>query len=264
MSVKPARARVHTAKVMSNAPVADGMWLIVFQAPALAANLASGQFVSIEVPHEPHQLARVPLSHVSCDFDLGTVELVYAVIGKGTKALTRLQPGDKTTILGPGGHGWELSARTRRCLLMAGGFGIAPIASAAQGLGLQGLTFDVVIGARSANKIWGIDRVTAYGADNVIITTDDGSAGAKGQCTDVLEAALPEETYDLVLACGPEAMLKKVARLCGEHRINAQISLERMMTCGFGACMTCVVNTKTGAKGTCMHGPVMKASEVVW
>lgn len=262
--VKPALSRIHTATIVSNAPVAEGLWMVVLEASALAANLASGQFISIEVPHEAFQLARIPLSYVSSDFDQGTVEVVYAIKGSGTKALSKMKPGDTTTVLGPGGHGWELTVRTRRCLLIAGGCGIAPIASAAQGLGLQGLVFDCVIGARSASHIWGIDRVMTYGADNVIITTDDGSVGAKGQCTDVLEAALPEETYDLVLACGPEEMLKKVAYMCTEHRVNAQVSLERMMTCGFGACMTCVVQTKNGAVGTCMHGPVMKASEVVW
>lgn len=262
--VKPARAQVYEAKVLSNAPVAENLWMMVLQAPPLAANISSGQFLSIKALHEPRQLARIPVSYVTCDFDQGSIEVVYSIVGAGTQALSKMKSGDKTTVLGPGGHGWELTARTRRCLLLAGGFGVAPIASAAQGLGLQGLAFDVVLGARSASHIWGIDRVTAYGAENVIITTDDGSAGAKGFCTDVLKAAIPEEKYDLVLACGPEPMLKKVALLCNEHGINAQVSMERMMTCGFGACMTCAVDTKKGRVSTCMHGPVMKANEVIW
>lgn len=261
---KPARASIHEAKVVSNVPVSESLWMMIIQAPKLAANLSSGQFLSIEVPNTARQLVRIPVSYVTCDFDLGTVEIIYSVVGAGTEALSKMQPGDTMTVLGPGGHGWELTARTRRCLLLAGGFGVAPIASAAQGLGLEGLDFDVVLGARSAGHIWGTDRIREYGADNVIVTTDDGSAGAKGFCTDVLEAAIPEERYDLVLACGPEPMLKKVAELCNTHGINAQVSLERAMTCGFGACMTCVVDTKSGRVSTCMHGPVMKASEVVW
>lgn len=261
---QPSLARVHEAEVVSNVRVAEGLWRLVVKSPVLAAKLSPGQFMSVAVPGEPLQVSRVPLSYVTCDFDAGTVETVYMVVGPGTEALSRMEPGSTTTILGPGGHGWKLDAFTKRCLLVAGGVGVTPIASAAQALGLQGLAYDVVVGARTGNALWGVDRFLTYGADHVVVVTDDGTAGAKGLTTDALEAALPEERYDLVLVCGPEPMMRKCAELCAEYEVACQVSMERMMTCGFGACATCVVPTVNGAVGACMGGPVMNAAEVVW
>lgn len=261
---RPSSARVHEATVVANVPVADEVWRLVLEAPRLAKTLSSGQFINVAVPGEPKQTARLPLSYTVTDYDAGTVETVYGIVGPGTKALAAMRRGDTTTVLGPGGHGWRLDAFTRRCLLVAGGVGITPIVSAAYGLGLDGLDYDVVMGARTATKLWGADRLISYGADHVIVVTDDGSAGAKGLTTDVVEASLPTEKYDLVLTCGPEPMMRRVAELCDQAGVDCQVSMERMMTCGFGACATCTVPTVNGNVGACMHGPVLDAKEVVW
>ena len=260
----PSAARVHTATVVDNVQVAEGLWRLVFRAPKLAANISSGQFFSIAVPGAPKQLARIPLSFSIADFDAGTIETVYAVVGPGTQALSQMAPGATTTVLGPGGHGWKLDTFTKSCLLVAGGIGVTPIISAANTLGLEGLEYDVIMGARTASMLWGADRLLTYGAGSAVVVTDDGTAGAKGTTVDALEAALPTEKYDLVLTCGPEPMMRCVAELCQKADVACQVSMERMMTCGFGACATCVVDTKDGKVGACMGGPVFDANEVVW
>ncbi len=88
----PSAARVHTATVVDNVQVAEGLWRLVFRAPKLAANISSGQFFSIAVPGAPKQLARIPLSFSIADFDAGTIETVYAVVGPGTQALSQMAP----------------------------------------------------------------------------------------------------------------------------------------------------------------------------
>ena len=101
------------------------------------------------------------------------------------------------------------------------------------------------------------------GAESVSVSTDDGTAGACGFCTDLAASLLAKGGYDYVASCGPAPMMKKVAQAAAEAGAYCEVSLERMMSCGFGACNTCNVETVDGMKGACMCGPVFDASKVV-
>lgn len=148
---------------------------------------------------------------------------------------------------------------------MAGGVGAPPVIAAARMLAQAGLPFDVVLGAQSADRLWGPDQARALGAGEVLVTTDDGSAGIRGFTTAGMEELVGRHGYDLVMTCGPTPMMAGVARLAADMGMACQASLEKLMGCGFGACNCCnVAMVQGGYKSCCTDGPVFDASEVAW
>lgn len=105
----PSPARMHDFEVISNEKIADGIFSLVISAPRLASALKPGQFVNIRVPGDPSELLRVPLSYVAADPERGTVEIWYAVVGKGTQRMSEWGRGFTSDLLGPGGHGWSMT-----------------------------------------------------------------------------------------------------------------------------------------------------------
>ena len=171
-------------------------------------------------------------------------------------------PGSTSNLLGPGGRGWLVPEGTRKALLVAGGIGVPPVLCLAGMLAEQGVAVDVCLGFGTASKAVGIDEFRSL-CDTVNVCTDDGSLGTHGFCTDPAAELLGEGGYDYVASCGPAVMMKKVAAAAAEAGAYCEVSLERMMSCGFGACNTCNVETVDGMKGACMCGPVFDASKVV-
>ena len=259
----PSSARMHDFEVVSNKEIAQGIFSLVISAPKLASALKPGQFVNIAVPGDASSLLRVPLSFYRADTDSGTVEIWYAVVGDDTRRLSRMVPGSISNLLGPGGHGWCVPADCNRALLVAGGIGVPPVLCLAEELGRRGIAFDVCVGASCAGKVVGLDKFREAGAGEVVLCTDDGSAGESGFVTDPAVKMLGLGRYGYVASCGPAVMMKKVAQAAAENDVYCEVSLERMMSCGFGACNTCNVETVDGMKGACMCGPVFDASKVV-
>lgn len=256
---------VHDFTVVSNEPVADGLVRIVLRAPELAAALAPGQFVNVHVPGDASQILRIPLSFSHADAASGTVEIVYAVVGDGTRRLSEMAAGEASTAVGPCGSPWPAVEGAGRACVVAGGVGITPIVACARMLAASDVAFDAVVGAQTAGKLWGTDVLEGLGAGTVAVTTDDGTAGRRGFTTDALADLLAEKDYDVVYTCGPEVMMAGVARLCREAGVACRVSMERMMCCGFGACGTCNVAMADGTyKSCCKDGPVFDAEEVAW
>lgn len=261
----PSPARVHDVTVVSNEPIARGVCALVLCAPALAAALEPGQFINIAVPGNAQSLLRIPLSFAATDAAAGTVEIWYAIVGEGTERLARMRPGDTATVLGPGGHGWTVPEGAARALLVAGGIGMPPIYCLAQEiLATTEADVHIVAGASTAAALVGTAPLADSDRVTLEIATDDGTAGHHGLCTDLVERALAAGGYDYVATCGPEPMMAKVADAAARANVACEASLERMMSCGFGACATCAVETTGGMKGACMCGPVFDAKEVVW
>lgn len=256
---------VHDFTVVSNEPAADGLMRVVFSAPELAAALRPGQFVNIRVPGDASQILRVPLSFSHADAAAGTVEIVYAVVGDATRRLSQMTPGATSTAVGPCGNPWPAVDGARLACVVAGGVGITPVVACARMLAGSGVAFDAVVGAQTARKLWGADVLEDLGAGTVAVTTDDGTAGRRGFTTDALADLLAQGCYDVVYTCGPEVMMAGVARICREAGVACRVSMERMMSCGFGACATCNVAMVDGTyKSCCKDGPVFDAEEVAW
>lgn len=258
------RVREFPYRVASNEQVGEGIWRMV-ACSQVARELAPGEFVNLAVPGNRAHLLRVPLSFASADPEAGTVEFVYAAVGDATRRLTQMQPDAEALLTGPCGHGWKQPLWEGRMLLVAGGIGITPVLAAARWLASRGVAFDAVVGAQTAGKLWGIAELEAAGARQVAVTTDDGSRGNKGFTTAAMQQLVDQNDYAEVMTCGPNVMMAGVSRIAEQAGLDCQVSLERMMGCGFGACNVCnVALTRGGYASCCMDGPVFYGKEVAW
>ncbi len=206
-----------------------------------------GQFVMAWLPGVDEK----PFSLVRAD----PVTLTIARVGPFTSAVHALEPGDSLWLRGPLGHPFRLPpslpAHPVPILLVAGGYGAAPLYFLAERAIAANLRVTVVSGAKTAGSVLFADRFRALGA-RVVVTTEDGSLGSQGLATDAIPALLDEAGWQCICACGPELMLEAVERLARDHNLPAQLSYERYMRCGFGVCGSCA----QGGWLTCHDGPV--------
>lgn len=230
-----------------------------------------GQFVTLWLPGVDEK----PMSVAYCDEKEFWVT-IFAV-GPFSKAMHELKEGDLVGVRGPYGS-WFKYEKGQHLVMMAGGYGAAPLYNLTLAASKDGCTIDFVVGARSKDHLLYLDRIKELHGVDLRIATDDGSEGIKGYNVLILEEIFREakagkamkavcegnmckreevevKPVDCVYACGPEMMMKKVSDMCFEEGVNAQLSIERYMKCGFGLCGQCVVDD-TGER-MCKEGPVV-------
>jgi dihydroorotate dehydrogenase electron transfer subunit len=255
----PALERV---TVVDNARISPGVGLLALRAPRCAAIVAPGQFVHLRVATGADIILRRPFSIHRVRGE--RLEILYQVLGAGTLRLAEKPAGDSSMdLIGPLGHGWEMPDGLSHALLVSGGLGAAPLGMLAERLSARGVAVCVAMGAPSGERLVARDLFEDIGR-RVELATDDGSVGEHGFVTGPAARLLAEERFDMVYACGPEPMQRAVAALAAQHGVACQVSLERLMACGIGACLSCVVSTTDGLKRACVDGPVFSAEEVVW
>lgn len=216
-----------------------------------------GQFVMIRVPGDQAFIRR-PFGIAG--FENGACEICFKVIGAGTKSLADAEVGDDIDVLGPLGNGFEI-ADVKKHVLVAGGYGIAPIVGLARRLIGDGKECVIAYGAASAEHLLYTEELRALGCD-LMVTTEDGSEGRKGLITDVLSDF---DSESAIYCCGPDGLSKAVADLGKKQDIRVQVSLEKYMACGIGLCLGCVCETKEGKNvRVCKEGPVFDAKEIKW
>ena len=216
----------------------------------VSAITAPGQFVNILL--DGHFLRR-PIS--VCNVEDDRLTIIYKVIGHGTAQMSKLQSGDLDILTGLG-NGYDLSVSGQHPVLIGGGAGVPPMYMLARKLLEQGKKVQVILGFNTANEIFYEEEFRCIGAE-VTVTTVDGSYGMKGFVTDALKGM----KYTYFYTCGPESMLKAVYKASAT---SGQMSFEKRMGCGFGACMGCSCQTITGYKRICKEGPVMRKEEILW
>jgi len=216
----------------------------------VSAITAPGQFVNVLLDGK---FLRRPIS--VCNVDDNLLTIVYKVVGKGTEQMSQMQAGQLDILTGLG-NGYDLSVSGSNPVLIGGGVGVPPMYLLARKLLEQGKQVMVILGFNTANEIFYEEAFRALGAD-VTVTTVDGSCGIKGFVTD----ALKDMDYSYFYTCGPEPMLKAVYKASAT---SGQMSFEKRMGCGFGACMGCSCKTLTGYKRICKEGPVMRKEEILW
>lgn len=236
-------------RVEYNRALAPGVWELRLSGDTSALT-APGQFINIKL--DGFYLRR-PIS--VCDWDGEGITVIYKVVGKGTAALSSVEPGQDLDILCGLGNGFDVSKCGRRTLAIGGGAGVPPMYALAKALLAAGKTPIAILGFNKKDEVFYEDRFRALGVETAV-TTADGSHGQKGFVTD----ALPE-TYDFYCACGPIPMLKAVYDAAPTSGL---LSFEERMGCGFGACMGCSVPVKGGCKRICKDGPVLFWEEIVW
>lgn len=185
------------------------------------------------------------------DLDNGKIKFLYEVRGRGTHIISRLKKGDRLSVLGALGNGFNLEVQGKIALL-SGGIGIAPMLYLA-----KNLSGEVTIYSGFRNDAYFLDQIKPY-VKNIFIATEDGSNGHKGFVTELFDPS----KYDLVLTCGPTPMMEVVIKMC-EGRVPVYVSMESRMACGIGACLGCTIETIRGMERVCKEGPVFKGEEVV-
>ena len=198
----------------------------------------------------------------------GTVEFVFSVHGKGTAWLSARRPGDRIDVVGPLGKPFRLPKDPVTATLVGGGYGTAPLLPLAHALRERGCRVDFVLGAGSADRLFGQLDAKRIG-QTLAVTTDDGSVGERGRVSDVLPEVLAKSGSDVVYACGPMAMLQAVSAQAAAHGAPCQVAVEESMACGIGVCMTCVLpvvgdDGLTRMVRSCVEGPVFLGDRVRW
>ena len=210
-----------------------------------------GQFVNIKL--DGFYLRR-PIS--VCDLNGNELTIIYKVVGEGTKSMSEMAEGKELDILTGLGNGYDTTLSGDRPLLLGGGVGVPPLYLLAKKLLKEGKQVTAVLGFNTKDEIFYENEFKKLGA-KTLVTTADGSYGIKGFVTD----AMKDLSYSYFYTCGPEPMLKAVYK---GSKSSGQLSFERRMGCGFGACMGCSCKTITGYKRICKEGPVLMKEEILW
>jgi dihydroorotate dehydrogenase electron transfer subunit len=224
----------------------------------------------VRVQRAPGILLRRPFSiHnlIAGDDGVSGFELLYKVVGRGTRALRSYREGERLSILGPLGSSFSANRSWQRVFLVAGGIGVAPLPFLATRLLERGLAPEnchVFVGGRTKAELLCHDEFLAMGLP-VTLTTDDGSAGDQCLITHPVEQALAEAAPDAVFACGPMPMLTCLAGILEARAIFTQVSVESMMACGMGACLGCALparDTDAPYRHVCIDGPVFDLGQI--
>ena len=208
-----------------------------------------GQFVDLRLPEK---YLRRPIS--VCDYAEGKLTLIYKVVGSGTEIMASLPVGTKLDVLTGLGNGYDTSLSGQNPVLVGGGVGVPPMYNLCRKLVAEGKTPQVVLGFNTAEEIFLADEFRALGVD-VHVATADGSVGTKGFVTDVIRNL----NYSYFYSCGPMPMFRAMEKVM---TTSGQYSFEERMGCGFGACMGCTIQVKSGYARVCKDGPVFFREEV--
>jgi len=236
-------------EIIENVPLTESVYKMTLRGDTSAIT-APGQFVNIQLDG---LYLRRPIS--VCDVAGDQLTIIYKVVGKGTAQMAAMQTGTLDVLTGLG-NGYDLGVSGERPVLLGGGVGVPPMYMLAKQLIAQGKKVTVILGFNTKAEVFYEQAFRDLGAD-VTVTTVDGSYGMKGFVTD----ALANVDYTHFYTCGPEPMLKAVYKAT---TTSGQMSFEKRMGCGFGACMGCSCKTITGYKRICKEGPVMRKEEILW
>lgn len=243
-----------TLIIVENRQISSRTWQLRLKGN-LSELSSAGQFVNIAIPGK---YLRRPISVNRYYTQEQDLYLLYNLAGEGTKILSTLRSGEVLDVLIGLGNGFSIPEEIKHPLLLGGGIGSAPLLQLAYELVENGKIPQVILGFNTAAETWGMEKELRENGIATYICTVDGSLGTHGFVTDVIREK--NIKFDYFYACGPTPMLKAVCAI----PIDGEISLECRMGCGYGACMCCSLETKSGNKRICKDGPVFKKSELIW
>jgi NAD(P)H-flavin reductase len=240
-------------EVVARQDFSDVTFLLEIRHPMLAKAARPGQFV-IVMSHE--QGERIPLTIADFDRDKGTITLVIQAVGKTTLEMQRdCRVGTRlSALVGPMGIPSHIGS-ARKVLCVGGGLGVAPVYPQARAYKESGAYVIGILGFRTRDLVFWEEKFRAC-CDELILCTDDGSAGIKGLVTEgIRQAVLKHPDIDECVAIGPPVMMKGCAEATRPHKIHTIVSLNPVMVDGTGMCGGCRVKLSTGVKFACVDGP---------
>lgn len=257
---------VVNAIVLEHREFAAGYKLIKLECPAVASKVVPGQFIHLKVPQLDGGVLRRPFSIFMADSQ--SLSVLYKPVGHGTFSMGTISAGDEVSIIAPLGNGFPEVSKKSTPVLVAGGYGVAPLYLLALRTELKGVLF---VGGRTEADILCVELFRELGWD-VCIATEDGSLGVKGFVTAALDDWLKNKADDIVpefFVCGPDGLLHAIGDRAIAGGWTGWLSLDKHMGCGVGACLACVQKIRLDDdsvvwKRVCKDGPVFEASEIVW
>lgn len=272
------------AVVLKNTPLNPSHYRLTLSAPRISQSAQPGQFIQIRCSDNLLPLLRRPFGLAAIRPGRGELEVIYRVVGPGTQWLTRQGSDRSLSLIGPLGHGFDLTGEMSEVLLVAGGTGLAPLLPLLRRLARQKVFVYAFLGFKSKDEVLHLDDLLEM-AGRVYLTLDDGSRIApppklkpghlivkKGLIGDLFSDSLRDILKSIqttgqrkirVFTCGPWPLMKKVAQVCQHYNLPGQASLETMMGCGFGLCLGCAWPTKSGYKKICLDGPVLAIDQLL-
>ncbi len=245
-------------KILHKQNVAPQVDAVIVDAPYIATNAQAGNFVVLRL-HDRGE--RIPLTIADSDRQKGTITLLFQKIGKTTEEMGRLKAGDTIKdVAGPLGHPTPMK-RYGHCVLVGGGIGSATLFPILKGLKEKRNKVTVILGARTEELLVWKDRFKEY-ANDLVLTTDDGSAGRKGLVTEALKDLIESSNLKIALAVGPIRMMQAVSEVTKPYGLKTLVSLNPVMVEGTGMCGACRVNIAGKTKFACIEGPEFDAHEV--
>jgi ferredoxin--NADP+ reductase len=248
------------AKILKKEELAQNITRMVIDAPLIAKKAQSGQFLVLRT-HAKGE--RFPLTIADYDRGAGTVTIIFAQVGNSTLRLGQLNEGDDILdVVGPLGVASHFDPGVRKAAVIGGGLGCAIALPQAKTLHAMGVSVDMIAGFKTKDLIILEEEMRAV-SDNLYISTDDGSSGARGFVTDVLKERMDAGVkYDLVVAIGPIIMMKFVSGLTRPSGIKTLVSMNPVMIDGTGMCGGCRLTVGGKTKFACIDGPDFDGHEV--
>jgi ferredoxin--NADP+ reductase len=248
-------------KILSKRRLSEEVYRVEVEAPLVARERKAGQFVIVQA--DDNFAERIPLTIADADPARGSVTLVFQTVGASTHALARKEVGDRITLLGPLGNPTHIE-KFGRAVCVGGGIGLAPLHPIVAALKAAGNEVVVIAGARTAELLIMLDEMKAL-ADELIVVTDDGSAGRKALVTEPLkEICASAAPPDIVVAIGPPIMMKFCAETTRPFGVRTLVSLNTIMIDGTGMCGGCRVSVGGETKFVCVDGPEFDGHLVDW
>lgn len=253
-------------RIKSIEALTEDIYRITVESEFVSTNARPGQFVNIKCCEGSQALLRRPISICDVDREKGCYDLLFQKKGSGTGLLSIKKPGDELDVLGPLGNSFDLDIKYGRIAVIGGGIGIFPLLFLLKES--KAIVKRAYLGFRTAELVV-LEKEFRQNVNSLVITTDDGSYGIDGFVTDALRQDISSELFDMIYACGPTPMLKKITETANLNNIDCQVSLEQRMGCGFGACLICACKTHAEDGGwqfshVCKDGPVFNGRDVIW
>ena len=281
-------------RIVSNVQVTSDCWRLAVEGATEIADISRpGQFINLRISEAMDPLFRRPFS-IFRTIPLARgekgLEIVYKVVGRGTRKMTGLLPGEEVDMIGPCGNGFSLEGGKKSHVLLGGGVGTAALYMLGEQIVRNqeaNTNLHVFLGANTKGSMILIDEFQNLKKD-LKISTDDGTFGYRGMVTELFKSSMEKSeipSESAVYACGPEPMYRELRSLLEKYRFSAQVSIERRMACGMGVCLSCICKVRKGEVEkyrslpkshiqfseqddygyalTCWDGPVFHLEEVV-
>lgn len=249
----------YKAKIVLNEKLTDKFYRMSLEAGKSIGKVVPGQFVHIRVNDTLNPFFRRPFSIYRAKRN---IEILYEVVGEGTRMLSLKKKGETVDLIGPLGKGFSFpSKKIKQVVMIGGGVGVAPFLALSDELKKTKCEQILLYGGRTKDHVFNMKEYKANGC-KVSITTDDGSVGVKGRVSKLYSKINTDPESTFIYTCGPKPMMASVKEFAEKYGMDGQVSCEEVMACGVGACKGCSTKTSSGYKTVCREGPVFNMKEI--